>query len=72
MCDPRCRVWEVGHALDSRHATPGTGSGKWGYPEAIGHVTQGPRSGEGSHQGDWMCDHTYRLWEGVTQMNIDL
>ena len=52
MCDPRCRVWEVGHPLDSRYVTP---FGRSGYPENSGHVTQGPRSGKGSHQGDCGC-----------------
>lgn len=71
VCDPRCRVWEVGHPLDSRHVTPGTGSGG-GVTLGTVDMGQGPRSGEQSHQGDWMCDHTDRLWEDVTLMNVDL
>ena len=29
MCDPKGQIWEVSDPLDSRHVTPGTGSGRW-------------------------------------------
>ena len=66
MCDPRFRVWEVSHPLDSKHVTPGTRSGRWGYLGDSGHVTQGPRSGEGSHQGDCGCVTTHTGSERVS------
>ena len=62
MCDPRCRIWEVGHPGDCGRVSPGARSGRCVVLETVDMCPQVQGLGGGSPWRLWTCEHGCRVW----------